>query len=659
MIALALLCALQQPDTNTTLPAGVRAMIDQIPLPRTGQPEIVVRFSRDTAWVGAQVELITAIWFPRGLRDRLHRQPNISLPSLTGLWSARNQQQPVQAETRVIGHLLYDLYISYQTIFPLGAGRIVAPPAAVSYGVPVSTSYFAPEERHVLHSEPATLIVRPVPTAVAAAIGNGPTAEDLRLTWRGPATALHVGAPVIVELIVDGRGNLTLWPAPTIAWPAGMHVYPEVTEEHTTPSHDRIAGEKHFRFTVVADTTGVLTLPSVTYPYFDPETVTARSADSGPFELPVLPRTGEESGRQPLPLVPGQHDAWAAVVWRDGWIAVLAMMVLAPWPAWWHRRRRRPGATVRAPAPTDPEAALRVALGTPVDAGAEHVVAALRARGVARDEAEHIHRWLRATARRRYGPQATADAAEAPGLVAQVLARLRRPLALGLVVMFGAPAQRPPDAGGASRYNAGDYRGAARVFATRAASDPADIAAWTNLGAAYSMAGDDVRAAAAWLDGLRVAPRDATLLDDWAQLPAVPPDIRALAPVVPLSRAELLLLGALAWCVAWLAFAYRRRRIVWGAAGLGIAALVLGVLRWRGERSDLGIAAASTTLHISPQPATPAIGELGIWSPVYVRRWQAGWYLIDTDVGSPATGFAITTAAWVPASAIALVGPLD
>lgn len=658
MIALALLLALQQPDTNTTLPPSVRAMLEQLPLPHADQPVIAVRFSHDTVWVGAQVELITAIWFPRGLRDRLRRQPNIAPPSLTGLWSARNQQQPVQAETRMIGRQLYDLYVSYETIFPLAAGRIVAPPASLSFGVPVSTSYFAPEERHVLHSTPATLIVRPVPAALAAAVGNGPTAENLQVAWRGPAAALHVGAPVIVELIVAGRGNLTLWPAPTIHWPVGVHVYPEMTEEHSALSRSMIAGEKHFRFTVVADTTGVLTLPAVSYPYFDPETVTAGLAISTPFELPVLPRTGEETGRQPLPLVPAGRIVWPAVVWRDGWPVVLALMLLALWPAWRQRHQRRSPVVVMAPDPADPEATLRAALGTPVEAGPDHVVAALRARGVARDEAEHIHRWLRASARRRYGPHTGQEPPQAPGIVSQVLARLRRPMGLALVVLLGAPPQ-PAGRDGASRYNHGDYAGAARDFAERATSDPANVSAWTNLGAAEFMGDDDVRAAAAWLNGLRIAPRDPALQDDWAQLPAVPPDIRALAPTVPLSRDELFLLAALAWCVAWLAFAQYRRRIVWGAAGIGVAALLLAIVRWRSERSDLAIASANTTLRISPQPSTPAIGDLGIWSSVHVQRMRPGWYLIDTDVSSPATGFSVTTEGWVPASAIAPVGPLD
>ena len=191
MIALALVAALVMQDTNTALSPRVRAMLDRFPLPRAGEPSVAIRFSRDSVWVGEQVELVTAAWFPRRLRDRLRRQPTIKAPSLSGLWSARNQMLPIPAEARFVGGQMYDLFVSYQTIFPLGPGRIDAPPAVLTYDVPTSTSYFAPEERKTIVSPSARLVARGIPPPLAAALGTGPTAHDLRLVWRGPAGGLR------------------------------------------------------------------------------------------------------------------------------------------------------------------------------------------------------------------------------------------------------------------------------------------------------------------------------------------------------------------------------------------------------------------------------------------------------------------------------------
>ncbi|MBK9549061.1 MAG: hypothetical protein IPO52_08210 [Gemmatimonadetes bacterium] len=186
MIALALLAALVVQDT-TALSPRARDMLGRFPLPAAaGGVSIAVRFSKDTAWVGEQVELVTAAWFPRELRDRLRRPPTLRGPSLSGLWSVQSQSLPILVETRRARGEVYDLFVMHQTIFPLGPGRIVSPPALLSYAVPASASYFAPEERKSLNSRTATLQVRPIPAAVATLVAGGPTTRNLRLVWRGP-----------------------------------------------------------------------------------------------------------------------------------------------------------------------------------------------------------------------------------------------------------------------------------------------------------------------------------------------------------------------------------------------------------------------------------------------------------------------------------------
>ncbi|MES1259856.1 MAG: hypothetical protein ABUL71_04610, partial [Gemmatimonadota bacterium] len=401
VVALALLASLMVQDTNTALSPRVRAMLDRFPPPRPGQPSIEIQFSRDTVWVGEQVELVTATWFPRPLRDQLRRLPVISSPSLTGLWSARNQQQPIPAGTRMVGKQLYDLYVSWQTIFPLGGGTVEAPPATLTYNLPTSTAYFAPEERKTFRSAPTTLVVRPVPASMTRSLGTGPTAHNLHLAWRGPATILRAGSPAIVELAINGDGNITLWPAPDVKWPAGVHVYPEPTREQPVPAQGLITGEKRFRFTLVADSAGVLTLPEVRYPYFDVASVQVVPASAAALTLPILDRAAIAGDRREL-VVTGSSDVpMATRLVRGLWFALLVLALL---PALLFLRPRRRSAPVPARLVTDPEAALRLALGTPVDAGQDHVIAALRRRGVAREEAEHVHRWLAATVRRRYGP---------------------------------------------------------------------------------------------------------------------------------------------------------------------------------------------------------------------------------------------------------------
>src|SRR5690606_8550857 len=146
--------------------------------PRDGRVGIGIRFSDDTVWLGEQVELVTAAWFPRDLRDRLRRQPTLRTPSLAGLWSAPTQTSPLLAESQRVGGRVYDLFVSHQILFPLASGPVDAPPAVLSYAVPASSSFFAPEDRTTVESGTARLVVRPIPAALAARLGSGPTAEN-------------------------------------------------------------------------------------------------------------------------------------------------------------------------------------------------------------------------------------------------------------------------------------------------------------------------------------------------------------------------------------------------------------------------------------------------------------------------------------------------
>lgn len=656
MIALALVAALMVQDTNTALSPRVRAMLDRFPPPASGMPSITVRFSRDTVWVGEQVELVTAAWFPRSVRDRLRRMPAISSPLLAGVWSARNQQLPIPSGTRVVGGQVYDLYVSWQTIFPLGPGRVEAPPATLTYNLPTSTAYFAPEEKKTFRSTAEVLVVRPVPPAESAALGAGPTGRNLRIAWRGAVNVLRAGAPAVVELAISGEGNLTLWPAPTIVWPAGVRVYPEPTLENMAAAQGLIAGEKRFRFTLVADSVGVLALPAVAYPYFDPSQVRVVQATAAAVTLPILERAATASDRRALTVSGAPDEPFATVLVR-GWWAILLAVVLVP-PAILIRRGRRTTLTVRRSSIADPEAELRAALGTPVDAGQDHIVAALRLRGVPREDAEHVHRWLSAVGRRRYGPSKL-DIPEPPPVFAQVMVRLRTPVAMLVLLCAALPlhAQRED---GIARFAGGDYPGAARAFAADAHAAPLAAGVWRDLGAARWMAhDDDVGAAAAWLTALALAPRDPLLRADWAAATAIPADVRGRAPTIPLSRDELLLAALVLWLGAWAAAFAGWRRTAWIVGTSCAASLLVAATRWQVERPGQGLITANTILRISPHPATTAVGELSMWSSVRVERRLDGWVLVGGQINAPGSVAAVAVEGWIPAASIAPIGPLD
>jgi len=450
----------------------------------------------------------------------------------------------------------------------------------------------------------------------------------LRLAWRGPAVGFRAGTPALVELVVSGQGNVTLWPAPTITWPPGLRVYSERTEESATNTAGRLGGEKRFRFTVVADSEGVIALPRVRYPFFDPQSVDVSVTAAAAASLPVLPVDAADGSRERIPIGSESFVPMASRVVSRGWGA-LALLVVVPFLVVF-ARRRRPAPAAR-PEQRDPESELRILLGTPLDASPDRVGAALRRRGVARNESDEVRQWVGGGLRRRYGPGVAPDAAPPPGALARILTMLRR-ATLGtsaMVVLIGAPllSQRNE---GVERYRAGDYAGAARAFQEHADSVGIDVVAWRNVAAARWMNRDEVGASAAWLRALSLAPRDRTTRAAWARAASIPQDVRAMAPSVPLSLHELVILAALAWVAMAYGISRNHRRMAMGCGVLAITAAVVGGMRWHEGRAPRGLARPGARLYISPHPSSPVVGDIGTWTLATVDRRAGGWVLVHT-----------------------------
>lgn len=642
--ALALLAVLVSQDTLGLSPRA-QAMLDRFPPPGQGQVSIATRFSTDSAWLGEQVELVTAAWFPRELRDRLRRPPTLRAPSLGGLWSAQPQSTPLLAGTRVVQGVVYDLFVAHQTLFPLSAGLTTSPPAVLTYAVPTSVSFFAPEERQSLSSRPVSLVVRAIPPRAAATLGTGPTARGLQLTWRAPAEGLRAATPAQVELVMSGGGNVTLWPEPTIAWPAGMRVYPEPVQQQVGRPNGLVSGEKRFRFTVVADSAGVVTLPSLRYPYFDPGSATVRVVTTRPLGL-VVRESVARPDRKLLPVTAVATPSLTTRAVREGWPVLLLLAVLPLL----RRPRRRREASPTATRPLAPEATLRMLLGTPADAAPERVAEALRHRGVTADHASGIAAWMARHQRARYGPAGREDIVPPPELT-PVLERLRRAGRRGavLLVVLASPLAGQGDEP-IARYRGGDPVGAERGFLRQVTQAPHAAGNWRNLAAARWVAGDDVGAAAAWIRALELAPRDPLTRLAWNAAEGFPAEVRARAPSIPLSRDEFVVLALLCWIVAMISRRLGRTTVMQVGVVLAVMAAMPAISRTLAERQRIGLVRPGAVLRVSPLVTAPALAAAPTWTTATPERREGEWLLVTLRSGARG---------WLSAASVAPLGALD
>ncbi len=648
--ALVIDVAANRAATATGLSPRLHRLVDGAQPPVPGQPGVLLLISPDSVRVGEQVDVVTAAWFPRELRLQLRRPPTLQPPVIDGVWSYPQATPTGIAATRNIRGHWYDLFVAHQIVFPLVPGTINIPRATLKYSTPVAMQFFSQEERFALTSDPETLTVQPLPEQGRPIAFNGAVGSGLTLERRLADPTAHVGEAVPVEFVLRGEGNTALWPAPEVRWPTSGRAYMERVDERLTGAEGRVGGTKTFRFLVVADSAGLLPLPPVSYPYFDLSSGRYLTLQVSPGSLPVAP-AGEAAIAAALPpsLLQAQR---ASLAWQLGhqvpewaWIAILLLppAFLALRGRWAPRARPRRAAAVRddlRSAEEELDGLVRALIPDPDRRFGPGFASAMRAAGADAELAARVAAARERLLARRYGPGPglsgeSALALEVHELVRRLGGSVRgwqgRGVAVGIVALLlvgsrGAAQSPAPEA----LYEHGSLRAAAEGFAQRVSEEPAIAANWYNLGAAYYRQGLGGRAAAAWLQARRLAPRESVIRRALQLTP--PPDGISARWVwsPPVTPEELLLLGSLGWLAGWIGWTVRPRIrdrwfIVLVFAGCAIVG-GLGLQAW--YRRPLGIVLEATSLLLSPHGRAPTVSPIEGGTTVRILRRSPGWALV-------------------------------
>jgi hypothetical protein len=636
--------------TATGLSPRLHRLVDGALPPVPGQPGVHLLVSPTTVRVGEQVDVVTAAWFPRELRLQLRRPPTLQPPVIDGVWSYPQATPPGIAATRNIRGNWYDLFVSHQVVFPLVPGTINIPRATLKYSTPVAMQFFSQEERFALTSDPETLTVQPLPDQGRPVAFNGAVGSGLTLERRLAEPSAQVGEAIPIEFVLRGEGNTALWPAPEVRWSSSGRAYMERVDERLTGAEGKVGGTKTFRFLVVPDSAGLLPLPAVSYSYFDLSSNRYHTLQISPGSLPVAP-AGEAATASALPpsLLPDQGAAWT---WQLGhrvpewvWIVVLllpplAMTLRGRWVPRIRPPKPEPVADDLRSAEEELDALVRTLVPDPDRRFGPGFASAMRAAGADAELAARVAAARERLLARRYGPGPglageSALALEVHELVQRLGGSVRGwqgngvalgVIALSLLTALGAAQSPSPEA----LYDKGSLRAAAEEFAQRVSEEPAAAGNWYNLGAAYYRQGLTGRAAAAWLQARRLAPREPVIR---RALQLTPPADGISARWIwspPVTPEELLLLGSLGWLAGWIGWAVRPRfRDRWFVllvfAGCAILS-GLGLQAW--YRRPLGIVLESSSLRLSPHGRAPTVSPVEGGTAVRILKRFPGWALV-------------------------------
>jgi len=634
----------------------------------------------DTLYVGQQVDYVVDVQLNESARQRLRRNPTFFPPEMPGVLAY--DLAPPAALTRVGRHCFETL--SYRrALFPLFAGRTAIAPAALTYSLPLSTSFFSREESFELRTDSVRFIALDVPVVdrpvdFAGAVG------DLGATSRLSTDRSRMGDPVVLTLRLEGTGNVKLWPRPSLAvgWASVADGEERVVVD---TSQARVRGSKEFDWLLTPKQSGQQEVPKIDYQYFDAERGQYATATAPPLSLDVATASLAAVDSAPvtrLGIRRSLRDEEPPPIASRPWYWIL--LAVAPVPA--ALRRARGKTRLR----TERRSALRRIKGlTPkkerltarelrklyLEAVGERVPTtigatqravfsrALRLGGVTPETADQAGAFLERLDAAAFSPSGRIGddaSAEAAMLANAIDAQAVRPLPASTVIhtvllvacvagVASAAFALPRGAAetftrGVEAYDHSAFTTSQRFFARVVTRAPRATDAWANLGTAAWSRGDSAAAVRGWQRALRLDPLDGDARD---RLDAVQPPLLRVPPL----PADAVAFAALAfWLGAWVMLIVppgRRprnaRAISGGALALGVV-LLLGALEVEERLDPTGLAVLRYSRLLLEAPGSQsatASGNVGETGRIGAR--EGTWVRIALDG---------TRAGWVPAASV-------
>jgi hypothetical protein len=229
----------------------------------------------------------------------------IKLPRMVGFWS-EDVETPTQLRPKVEVYRgrQYETFMLRKVLyFPTQTGKLAIEPFEVGTTVRVrkrrktgdeffdrffSDPFFDNYEnvKKTLLTQKLDVHVRPLPVEGQPEDFSGVVGSydmDVALDRR----ALKANETATLKVTLRGSGNIRLIDEPAITFPAGVDHYDPTISEDVRPEGGTMTGSKTFEYILVPRYAGKVTIPPVTFSYFDLDTRTYVTQSSSPFFLDI------------------------------------------------------------------------------------------------------------------------------------------------------------------------------------------------------------------------------------------------------------------------------------------------------------------------------------------------------------------------------------
>ena len=250
--------------------------------------------NNDRPYIGQQITYTSKIYRRSGFPHRVHYEP----PTFAGFWKPlpTEKEPPPEWERETVNSTEYDVRELRTILFPSVVETLNIEPGVLT----ANTS----EGSIVVESVAVPVDVRPLPTGGPA--GFTGAVGRFEVSAGVDTTTIRMNESVQLTVRVEGEGNINALPAPS--WPElqGWRVVESPAIVSSVVVDGKLVGSRTYERVLVPETAGDLTVPGISYTYFDPDLEEYAQTATSPIVISIAEVEGAPS--VPPPVVGGERD---------------------------------------------------------------------------------------------------------------------------------------------------------------------------------------------------------------------------------------------------------------------------------------------------------------------------------------------------------------
>ena len=242
---------------------------------------VTASVDNDRPYIGQQVIYISKIYQRSDFPHSLHYEP----PGFAGFWNVQATEQDEYSET--IDSREYRVIDLRTLLFPSVVETIEIEPGTLTVSPSPS------EGPIVVESVPVLVEVRPTPKV--APVGFTGAVGKFDISAVVDTTTPQMNEPIHLAVNIQGTGNIDALPAPS--WPEfiGWRMIQSPAVASSEVIDGKLVGSRTYESVLVPETAGELTVPEISYAYYDPDLEEYHQTTTSPIVVSVAEVEGVPS----------------------------------------------------------------------------------------------------------------------------------------------------------------------------------------------------------------------------------------------------------------------------------------------------------------------------------------------------------------------------